>query len=100
MTCRRQAIIMWERESLHRISESKTRKELIDPQLELAGWHLRDKSRVGIEIPVAGYDAEPWNGVTDYCLYRSNGEVIAVVEAKHTSHDPHLALQQAFLGKL
>lgn len=86
---------MRERESLHRISESKTRKELIDPQLELAGWHLRDKSRVGIEIPVDGYDVEPWNGVTDYCLYRSNGEVIAVVEAKRTSHDPRLALQQA-----
>ncbi len=29
-----------------------------------------------------GYDAEPWNGVTDYCLYLPNGEVIAVVEAK------------------
>src|SRR3989337_1665005 len=93
--CRRQAIIMRERESLHRISESKTRKELIDPQLELAGWHLRDKSRVRIEIPVDGYDAAPLNGVTDYCLYRYNGEVIAIVEAKRTSHDPRLAQQQA-----
>ena len=79
---------------LNKISEAKTRKELIDPQLELAGWHLRDKSRVGVEIPVAGYDAEPWDGVTDYCLYRSNGEVIAVVEAKRTSRDPRLAQQQ------
>ena len=41
------------------------------------------------------YDKEPWNGVTDYCLYRANGEVIAVVEAKRTSHDPRLAQQQA-----
>lgn len=50
---------------------------------------------MGIEIPVDGYDAKPWNGVTDYCLYRANGEVIAVVEAKRTTHDPRLAQQQA-----
>jgi hypothetical protein len=31
---------------------------------------LRDPAQVGIEIPVDGYDAEPWNGITDYCLYR------------------------------
>ncbi len=80
---------------MKKISEAKTRKELIDPALELVGWHLKDKSRVGIEIPVDGYDAEPWNGVSDYCLYRANGEVIAVVEAKRTSHDSRLAQQQA-----
>jgi type I restriction enzyme R subunit len=80
---------------LLRISEAKTRKELIDPQLELAGWHLRDKSRVGLEIPVDGYDAAPLNGVSDFCLFRANGEVIAIVEAKRTSHDPRLAQQQA-----
>jgi type I site-specific restriction endonuclease len=51
-----------------RISEEETRKELIDPQLEKAGWVLRDHSKVKIEIPVDGYDAEPWNGVTDYIL--------------------------------
>jgi len=80
---------------LRRINEAKTRKELIDPQLELAGWHLRDKSRVGIEIPVDGYNTDPVHGVTDYCLYRANGEVIAIVEAKRTSHDPRLAQSQA-----
>ncbi|HMN61608.1 MAG TPA: type I restriction endonuclease, partial [Anaerolinea sp.] len=80
---------------MKRINEAKTRKELIDPALELAGWHLADKSRVGIEIPVDGYDKEPWNGVTDYVLRRSNGEIIAVVEAKRTTHDPRLAQQQA-----
>ena len=39
-----------------RISEERTRKELIDPQLERAGWLLRDHSKVKIEIPVDGYD--------------------------------------------
>jgi len=62
---------------LRRISEEKTRKEIIDPQLERAGWYLRDHSRVKTEIPVDGYDAAPWNGVSDYCLYRENGEVLA-----------------------
>ena len=53
------------------ISEELTRKEMIDPQLEIAGWYLRDYSKVKIEIPVDGYDAEAWNGVTDYCHLRS-----------------------------
>ncbi len=77
-----------------KISEDQTRKQLIDPQLEKAGWYLRDHSKVKIEIPVDGYDAEPWNGVTDYCLYRENGEVLAVVEAKKTAVDVRLAEAQ------
>jgi type I site-specific restriction endonuclease len=48
------------------ISEELTRKEMIDPQLGKAGWYLRDHAKVKIEIPVDGYDAEPWNGVSDY----------------------------------
>jgi type I site-specific restriction endonuclease len=76
---------------LRRISEERTRKEMIDSQLEKAGWVLRDHSKVKIEIPVDSYDAEPWNGVTDYCLYRENGEVLAVVEAKKTAVDVHCA---------
>jgi type I restriction enzyme R subunit len=80
---------------MRRINEAKTRKQMIDPALEKAGWYLRDHARVGIEIPVDGYDDEPWNGVTDYCLYRENGEVMAVVEAKRATHDPRLAQQQA-----
>jgi len=80
---------------LYRINEARTRKELIDPALEIADWHLKDKSRVGLEIPVEGYDKEPLNGVTDYSLYRTNGEIIAIVEAKRTTHDPRLAQQQA-----
>jgi type I site-specific restriction endonuclease len=32
-----------------RISEERTRKEMIDPQLELAGWYLRDYSTVSIK---------------------------------------------------
>ena len=39
---------------------------------------MRDHSKVKIEIPVDGYDAELRNGVPDYCLFRENGEVLAV----------------------
>jgi type I restriction enzyme R subunit len=80
---------------LQRVSEQETRELLIDPALERAGWYLRDHTRIRIEIPVDGYDAAPWNGITDYCLYRENGEVIAVVEAKRTTHDPRFAQAQA-----
>ena len=69
---------------MHRITEAETRKELIDPKLENAGWFLRDHTKVRIEIPVDGYDAAPWNGVTDYAV-NDNGEVLAVVEAKKTA---------------
>ena len=76
------------------ISEKRTRQDLIDPALEKAGWLMRDKSKVGIEIPVDGYDAQPWNGVTDYILLRENGEILAVVEAKKTCVDPRQAEAQ------
>ena len=41
-----------------------------------------------------GYDADPWNGISDYTLYRENGEVLAVVEAKKTLVDVRLAEAQ------
>ena len=64
------------------LNEAKTRALLINPILVAAGWKLHDRSLVRFEIPVDGYDAEPWNGVTDYCLYDHAGNVLAVVEAR------------------
>lgn len=78
----------------YRISEAETRYSLIDPQLRRADWNVSDHTQVGIEIPVSGYDASPSDGITDYCLYRTNGEVLAVVEAKRTSRDPRVGKQQ------
>jgi len=88
-----------------KFSEERTRKEMIDPQLERAGWYLRDHSKVKIEIPVDGYDAEPWNGVSDYCLYRANGEVrkfkIYVTQYNYKTDQIRFlrAMQSAFLQK-
>jgi type I site-specific restriction endonuclease len=49
---------------------------------------------VGFEIPVDGAGAEPWNGVTDYSLYRSNDEITEVIEEKRMSRDPRVAKEQ------
>src|SRR5216683_2232224 len=76
------------------LNEALTRIRLIDPQLRQAEWRLDDKAQVRREIPVDGYDAEPWNGVTDYCLYEPGGEVLAVVEAKRCSRNPREADEQ------
>jgi type I site-specific restriction endonuclease len=97
-------------------SEAQTRKDLIDPALEKAGWDVHDPAQVGTEIPVDGFDPQAWKtldarlnrlreagvpydaelprGVCDYALYQPNGEIIAVVEAKRASIDPRLAVPQ------
>lgn len=97
-------------------TEKRTRKDLIDPELRKAGWNVDDPAQVGLEIPVDGFDPAAWQklqsrikqlreanpslsvqlpaGVSDYALYRPNGEIVAVVEAKRTSIDPRLAEAQ------
>ncbi len=77
----------------YRIREHETRLNLIDPQLGKAGWNTRDRAQVGIEIPCAAYDPTPFEGITDYCLYRENGDVLAVVEAKCTCRDARVGKQ-------
>ena len=77
-----------------RANEAQTRVLQIDPQLLAAGWKLNDWTQVGYEVPVDGYDAEPWNGVTDYCLYDASGNVLAVVEAKRCSRNAREADEQ------
>jgi type I restriction enzyme R subunit len=59
-----------------------------------AGWNLADHTQVRREVPVDGYDATPWNGVTDYCLYEPSREVIAVIEAKRTCRNPREGEEQ------
>jgi type I restriction enzyme, R subunit len=75
-------------------NESETRYNLIDPMLIKAGWNLSDRTSVSFEVPVEGYDASPQSGVTDYCLFRTNGEVLAVIEAKKTKRDARVGKEQ------
>jgi type I restriction enzyme R subunit len=76
------------------VNEAQTRILHIDPQLRAADWKLNDRTQVRLEVPVDGYDAEPWNGVTDYCLYDASGNVLAVVEAKRSSRNAREADEQ------
>ena len=76
------------------LNEAQSRYLLIDPALTKAGWDLADRTQVRLEVPVDGYDAKPWNGVTDYCLYAPTGDVIAVIEAKRTSRSPREGEEQ------
>ena len=80
--------------SPYQISEEETRYSIIDPLLKKVGWNLADHTQVGFEIPVQNYDKTRVTGFTDYCLYRNNGEVLAVVEAKRTSRDARVGKQQ------
>ncbi|MBL7709148.1 MAG: hypothetical protein JNJ86_08740 [Chitinophagaceae bacterium] len=80
----------------HQFNESETRNNLIDPLLIKAGWDLADRRSVGFEIPVDGYDAAPINGITGYCLFRENGEVLAVIEAKRTRRDARVGKEQLY----
>jgi type I site-specific restriction endonuclease len=101
---------------LSHLNEAQTRRDLIDPALHRAGWDVNNPDQVRIEIPVDGFDPSAWGaleaelrrlqeagvpydvelpaGVCDYALYRPNGEIIAVVEAKRASVDPRLAEAQ------
>jgi len=94
-------------------TEASTRKEFIDPALELAGWDVDNPDQVGIEIPADGFDPAAWqrvqkklketgpgwdtqipSGICDYVLKQPNGQTVAVVEAKRTSINPALAQAQ------
>ncbi len=99
------------------LNERQTRRQLIDQALKQADWDVANRALVGLEIPVDGFDSAAWQklekalkrlrevgapytvdlptGISDYALYRANGEIIAVVEAKRTSIDPRLAQTQA-----
>jgi type I site-specific restriction endonuclease len=81
---------------LQSFNESQTRYNLIDPQIKKAGWNLADRSQIGFEVPIDGYDASPQNGITDYCLFRTNGEVLAVIEAKRTRREAKVGKEQVF----
>jgi type I restriction enzyme R subunit len=78
------------------INESETRFSLIDPQLQKAWWNLNDRTQIDFEIPIKNYDDTKVTGFTDYSLYQTNGEVLAIVEAKRTSRDSRVGKQQAF----
>ena len=79
----------------HDWNEDKTRKLIIDLDLERAGWPLdREQDR---EYEVTGMPNESGVGYADYVLWGDDGKPLAVVEAKKTTVDPEVGQHQAKL---
>lgn len=85
-------------------SEAHTRTELIDLQLALSGWNVKDPTQVVEEfyILTALLDdvAEPCtlfegHQFSDYVLLGKDGKPLAVIEAKKTSRDAATGREQA-----
>jgi len=87
-----------------KISEAKTRQEIIDKRLKKAGWDVNNPSQVTTELDIwVGLPA----GITkaehehqgfqydDYALLGDNGYPLAIVEAKKTAKDARIGQEQA-----
>lgn len=76
-------------------TETLTRKEFIDVDLELAGWQIN--KNVIFEVEIDGMPNTSGKGYVDYVLYGEDGLPLALVEAKKTSVDPKAGVHQAHL---
>ena len=76
------------------MDEAATRKNLIDKQLEAAGWNLKDRTQVRdrpeyrINLPDGKHQD------VDYCLVLK-GKIAAIIEAKKTSRSADVGREQA-----
>jgi len=85
-------------------TEKQTRKQIIDKQLERAGWNVSDRTQVveeydisvglpeGVREPITPYQGHQFS---DYVLLGRDARPLAVVEAKKTSKDAALGREQA-----
>ncbi len=87
-----------------KISEEKTRQEIIDMRLKKSGWNVNDPSQVTSELDIwVGFPqyvrepTTPYMGhqFADYALLGEDGYPLAVVEAKKTSRDARIGQEQA-----
>lgn len=79
----------------HDYNEADTRKLFIDVLLREAGW-VEGKG-LSVEVPVTGMPNAQGEGFVDYVLWGSDGQPLAVVEAKRSLKDPDVGQQQAKL---
>lgn len=85
-------------------TEAQTRADLIDQQLALSGWNVKDPTQVieefdiltvlteGVAEPRAPYQGHQFS---DYVLLGRDGKPLAVIEAKKTLRDAALGREQA-----
>lgn len=69
------------------MNEAQTRKNLIDDELKIAGWNIKDYSQVIEEFEIDLDDTLPSHfdrtkRFVDYALKNKSGDIIAIVEAK------------------
>ncbi|WP_023641150.1 DEAD/DEAH box helicase family protein [Dickeya zeae] len=86
-------------------SEAQTRSELIDQQLVLSGWDVKDPTQVIEEfdilttfLPQGVAESQTHyqnHQFSDYVLLGKDGKPLAVIEAKKSSHDATLGREQA-----
>jgi type I restriction enzyme, R subunit len=88
----------------HKITEAKTRQDIIDKRLLKAGWKVDEPSHVTSELDIwVGLPANvstpqhEYQGhqYADYALLGEDGYPLAVVEAKKTSKDARVGQEQA-----
>jgi type I restriction enzyme R subunit len=85
-------------------SEAQTRSEVIDQQLVLSGWNVKDPTQVveefdiltslpqGVAEPRTRYEGHQFS---DYVLLGKDRKPLAVVEAKKSSRDAAIGREQA-----
>ncbi len=78
------------------ISEFQTRKKYINVDLQLLGWTIGDDCLEEVEVDDM-MNIKGQTGYVDYVLYGKDGLPLALIEAKRTSKDPNIGLQQAKL---
>lgn len=85
-------------------NEAQTRREIIDKNLEKAGWNITDPSHVSLEFDIylgKGETEDEFrteftdHQFVDYLLLGKDGKPLAVVEAKRTSKDAQIGKEQA-----
>src|SRR3989449_4043858 len=90
-------------------TELMTRRDLINPLLERAGWHIKDRTKVVEEVDTrqSNFKARDYKTVddtlkneeeskyVDYLLLDSAGSPVAIVERKRTSREPVVGQEQA-----
>ncbi len=85
-------------------NEAKTRKEIIDKRLQVAGWNINDLTQVvaefDINVPVWSEVQEPsskyaGHQFSDYVLLGKDGKPLAVIEAKKSAVDANIGKEQA-----
>ena len=81
------------------LNEDKTRKTIIDKELEKRGWNLNDERQLSQEYLIRFSPTETGEVINDhwidYLLFDNIGDPLAIVEAKRYSRDAYEGKRQA-----